>query len=376
MDDDEEDKCETTPLKRQKLNDSQNFICPITREVFKNPVIIDDGNTYEKEAILKYLDDHDISPITRQPVNKSICIPNRAIKSTIENAHQNNILFEIPTNKSVQTRNISYNENINLICFEDTNEVVSNQLLKVVYKNGNVYCGTVNAGKREGRGVMTHANGHKYDGEFKNDKKEGRGVYTFADGDKYDGEFKNSNFEGHGVMTFSNVDKYDGEFKNDNFEGRGVMTFANGDKYDGEFKNGKRQGRGIMTFVSGNKYDGDYKNDKKEGRGIMTFADGAKYDGEFKNGKRQGRGIMTFANRSIYKKYDGEFKNDKKEGCGVMTYANGSIYNGQWENDGHRYRICSTIENNQCPINTYQFTDSEAESDLESASESDSSWDI
>ena len=70
-----DDKCEVPPLKRRKLNHSENLICPITLEVFKDPVIIEDGNTYEREAILKYLNNNNLSPITREPVNKQIVIP-------------------------------------------------------------------------------------------------------------------------------------------------------------------------------------------------------------------------------------------------------------------------------------------------------------
>lgn len=70
-----DDNCEVPPLKRRKLNHSENLICPITLEVFKDPVIIEDGNTYEREAILKYLNNNNLSPITREPVNKQIVIP-------------------------------------------------------------------------------------------------------------------------------------------------------------------------------------------------------------------------------------------------------------------------------------------------------------
>ena len=233
-----EDNSEGPPLKRQKLNQSPNLICPITKQVFKDPVIISDGNTYEREAIVRYLSNNNTSPITRQPVNKDICIPNRAIKSTIEEAHKNtDMLFDIPENKSVQTRNIFYNENINLICFEDTNEPVLSSMLLKISKYGNIYCGAVKAGKQEGHGVMTFPNGSEYDGEWKAGKMEGHAVVTYSDGNKYTGEYKNGLREGHGVMTLADGSNYDGEWKAGKKEGLGVMTYNNGSIYNGKWKN-------------------------------------------------------------------------------------------------------------------------------------------
>lgn len=63
-------------------NIPQEFICPITLTIMENPVICDDGYTYEREAIIRL--PNSISPMTRQPINKLNLIPNRAIKDAIE----------------------------------------------------------------------------------------------------------------------------------------------------------------------------------------------------------------------------------------------------------------------------------------------------
>ena len=52
------------------------FLCPITLELMKDPVICDDGYTYERIAILSTTDS--LSPMTRQPIDKSKVLPNRA----------------------------------------------------------------------------------------------------------------------------------------------------------------------------------------------------------------------------------------------------------------------------------------------------------
>ena len=71
------------------------FICPITFEIMKEPVICEDGYTYDKSAIMSI--QNSLSPITRQPINKTKLIPNRALKSMIDRfllsnpQYQNNI---------------------------------------------------------------------------------------------------------------------------------------------------------------------------------------------------------------------------------------------------------------------------------------------
>jgi len=51
----------------------------------KNPVIDPDGNSYEREAIIEWLEKNPISPITRKPLRQQDLVPNRALKDIIEN---------------------------------------------------------------------------------------------------------------------------------------------------------------------------------------------------------------------------------------------------------------------------------------------------
>jgi len=47
----------------------EEFICPITLEVFEDPVMDEHGDTYEKSAITEYLLEHrNSSPINRKPI--------------------------------------------------------------------------------------------------------------------------------------------------------------------------------------------------------------------------------------------------------------------------------------------------------------------
>lgn len=49
-------------LKGQRIRDE--FLCPITYELFREPVVAWDGHTYEKSAIEKWLLNRDTSPRT------------------------------------------------------------------------------------------------------------------------------------------------------------------------------------------------------------------------------------------------------------------------------------------------------------------------
>jgi len=73
------------PNNQKVLHDTLSgmLICPITQEIFREPVILSDGNTYEKEAILKWLVDHNTSPITREKLSSKVMVPNYMIQSLI-----------------------------------------------------------------------------------------------------------------------------------------------------------------------------------------------------------------------------------------------------------------------------------------------------
>ncbi len=62
----------------------QAYLCPITLSVMINPYSDNDGNTYEKDAIYKWIEEHGNSPITRNPMTINELRPNRALKDAID----------------------------------------------------------------------------------------------------------------------------------------------------------------------------------------------------------------------------------------------------------------------------------------------------
>lgn len=58
--------------------------CPITLEIFNEPVLAQDGHTYEKSAIERWIQDNGNSPLTRQPLSLSNLYPNYTVKKMVE----------------------------------------------------------------------------------------------------------------------------------------------------------------------------------------------------------------------------------------------------------------------------------------------------
>eukprot|EP00005_Dracoamoeba_jomungandri_P001453 CAMPEP_0174256730 /NCGR_PEP_ID=MMETSP0439-20130205/5932_1 /TAXON_ID=0 /ORGANISM="Stereomyxa ramosa, Strain Chinc5" /LENGTH=654 /DNA_ID=CAMNT_0015339467 /DNA_START=216 /DNA_END=2177 /DNA_ORIENTATION=+ len=63
---------------------ASSFICPITQEVMEDPVMDNEGNSYERYAIMDWLKRQRISPVTRAPLSVSDLRPNRGLRDAIE----------------------------------------------------------------------------------------------------------------------------------------------------------------------------------------------------------------------------------------------------------------------------------------------------
>ncbi|KAG5187994.1 WD repeat, SAM and U-box domain-containing 1 [Tribonema minus] len=69
-------------VKGHRLRDE--FACPITRELMRDPVIAADGHTYDREAIEMWLRTHDTSPKAGQPMDHLFLVPNHNLKRLIK----------------------------------------------------------------------------------------------------------------------------------------------------------------------------------------------------------------------------------------------------------------------------------------------------
>ena len=61
-------------------NLDDDLICPITQERFKDPVVTSDGFTYERDAIAQWLQIHDTSPMTNEPLLRKSLTPNMLVR--------------------------------------------------------------------------------------------------------------------------------------------------------------------------------------------------------------------------------------------------------------------------------------------------------
>jgi ligand-binding SRPBCC domain-containing protein len=62
----------------------EDFICPLTLEVMKEPVMTRLGHNFELSALLQWLERHDECPLTRNPLTLKDIIVNRALQERIE----------------------------------------------------------------------------------------------------------------------------------------------------------------------------------------------------------------------------------------------------------------------------------------------------
>lgn len=60
-----------------------SYLCPITGTVMRDPYIDLDGNSFEKEAIAKWLSQNSSSPITRNAMTMDDLVPNRILREII-----------------------------------------------------------------------------------------------------------------------------------------------------------------------------------------------------------------------------------------------------------------------------------------------------
>ncbi|CAI5997950.1 unnamed protein product, partial [Closterium sp. NIES-65] len=72
--------------RRKKRIDSQ-FICPISKEIMRDPVVAADGFTYEREHIARWMATSGVSPCTGQQLQHTCLTPNNVLKSLIQ-AHK------------------------------------------------------------------------------------------------------------------------------------------------------------------------------------------------------------------------------------------------------------------------------------------------
>merc|ERR1712062_712635 len=63
---------------------NSKFLCPITKQIMKDPVICADGYSYERTAIEQWLKCNDKSPVTEETLSTKQVFPNQNLKQMIQ----------------------------------------------------------------------------------------------------------------------------------------------------------------------------------------------------------------------------------------------------------------------------------------------------
>ena len=77
-------------LKQEVVKIPPEFLCQISKEIMKDPVLASDGHTYEKANIESYLKQHNKSPVTGEPMQHTFVFPNNSVKQLIEKFRSEN----------------------------------------------------------------------------------------------------------------------------------------------------------------------------------------------------------------------------------------------------------------------------------------------
>jgi hypothetical protein len=90
----DEERARRPPSPPPKPKPLMEFLCPITREIMSDPVVLNDGFSYERIAIIEWLYSSKISPMTGAAVTNAL-MPNTVLRVMINDwKQQNNYVAE------------------------------------------------------------------------------------------------------------------------------------------------------------------------------------------------------------------------------------------------------------------------------------------
>ena len=67
---------------------SKDLLCPITNQIFFDPVLTCDGISYERKAIEQWLLKYNTSPVTNLALESKDLIPNLLVKNLVNNFYE------------------------------------------------------------------------------------------------------------------------------------------------------------------------------------------------------------------------------------------------------------------------------------------------
>jgi hypothetical protein len=186
---------------------------------------------------------------------------------------------------------------------------------KLSWANGDVFEGTMQNGKRHGKGLFVWANGQRYKGDWVDDVPSGQAALDAANGDHFEGSVQNAMPSGMGSMRYASGDSYKGMFAAGEPSGSGAYIWKNGQKFDGDWKNGKPNGQGRLHYASGDLYEGTLRDGVPSQTGTFTWVNGDRYVGQWQDGRKNGQGTFTW---STGDRWEGVYENDAQSSNGTL----------------------------------------------------------
>jgi hypothetical protein len=130
--DDEEISCiGTTEEEGINFDDiPEKFVCPLTLEIFTDPLMSRNGFNFERDAIIEWLDrGHETCPLTRDPLGYRGLVPNYRLRLELEtwkekNGYNNNNNNNNNTTTSITPRNkdVGTEKRRKRLCIIDVNQ--------------------------------------------------------------------------------------------------------------------------------------------------------------------------------------------------------------------------------------------------------------
>ena len=103
-------------------NEDDSLICPITQEVFRDPVLAEDGRLYERAAITRWINEHGTSPFTRQVLDVNRLEPDHEVRQIAEQRRRLSVSYNRESDQ-IQLPPIRTSGNMN-----------SNRMTDIVYQ--------------------------------------------------------------------------------------------------------------------------------------------------------------------------------------------------------------------------------------------------
>ena len=112
----------------------------------------------------------------------------------------------------------------------------------------------------------------------------GHGIAYYKNGAVYEGEFDFGRRHGYGKLTYNDGSIYEGIFIDDTRNGYGTYQCHCGCLYTGSYVNNCRSGDGSYKDPFGNTFKGKFENNLKNGVGTLTYKkDGSQLSGYWKD---------------------------------------------------------------------------------------------